>query len=57
MTKQSDYTQRFSGKVPSTLKGSAEDVEFSEDRADHEDWEALQRSERADARQKGNRKV
>lgn len=33
--------------------GHAEDVEFSEERADQEDWEALERSERVDARQQG----
>ncbi|GGA20370.1 YfhD family protein [Paenibacillus physcomitrellae] len=33
------------------LEGHNLDVEFSEERADQEDWEALERSERADARQ------
>lgn len=33
--------------------GHEKDVEFSEERADPEDWEALERSERADARQQG----
>lgn len=33
--------------------GHNEDVEFSEELADQEDWEALERSERADARQQG----
>ncbi|MNI55339.1 hypothetical protein D3C76_1307310 [compost metagenome] len=37
--------------------GHAEDVEFSEDLADQEDWEALERSERADARQQGQYKL
>lgn len=38
-------------KVSRTLNGHYLDVEFSEDRADQEDWEALERSEQADARQ------
>lgn len=34
----------------SLADGRFEDVEFSRDQADQEDWEALERSERADAR-------
>lgn len=34
-----------------------EDVEFSEDQADQEDWEALERSERADARMQHRKKL
>ncbi|MBU5672406.1 YfhD family protein [Paenibacillus brevis] len=37
--------------------GYNEDVEFSDDLADQEDWEALERSERANARQEGKRKL
>lgn len=33
--------------------GHETDVEFADERADQEDWEALERSERADARQQG----
>jgi hypothetical protein len=40
----------FSGKKASDA-GHQLDVEFAEERADREDWEALERSERADARQ------
>ncbi|MNI13442.1 hypothetical protein D3C81_1805980 [compost metagenome] len=57
VNKKPGYIKRFTGKVPQNLKGSNLDVEFSEERADQEDWEALQRSERADARQHGNRLV
>ncbi|WP_433946075.1 YfhD family protein [Paenibacillus sp. SN-8-1] len=57
MNKKPGYNKRFTGKIPQNLKGSNLDVEFSEERADQEDWEALQRSERADARQHGNRLV
>ncbi|USB34436.1 YfhD family protein [Paenibacillus sp. YPG26] len=57
MNKKPAYIKRFTGKIPQNLKGSYLDVEFSEERADQEDWEALQRSERADARQHGNRLV
>ncbi|WP_223067154.1 YfhD family protein [Paenibacillus caui] len=57
----SDYNGR-SGRLPKkisrTLAGHNLDVEFSEERADQEDWEALERSERADARQeKGKTKL
>ena len=49
--------ERGSKKVPVQKSkmpiGHSEDVEFSEDLADQEDWEALERSERADARQQG----
>ncbi|MNO95075.1 hypothetical protein D3C76_867080 [compost metagenome] len=51
---QNNKKQLKSGKYPT---GHAEDVEFSENLADHEDWEALERSERADARQQGNYKI
>lgn len=37
--------------------GRYEDVEFSEEMADAEDWEALERSERADQRQETNRRL
>ncbi|MOA62499.1 hypothetical protein D3C78_1879380 [compost metagenome] len=33
--------------------GHETDVEFADERADQEDWEAIERSERADARQQG----
>lgn len=37
--------------------GHNEDIEFSDELADQEDWEALERSERADARQQGKRRL
>ncbi|WP_044479342.1 YfhD family protein [Paenibacillus antibioticophila] len=60
---------KFSSEDRRTKRGSAdrslndlsggyhEDVEFSDDLADQEDWEALERSERANARQEGKRKL
>lgn len=45
------------GRLNPLSEGYNEDVEFSEDQADQEDWEALERSERADARQEGKRKL
>ncbi|RRJ66731.1 YfhD family protein [Paenibacillus oralis] len=51
-SEQDRRTKRTTAK--SRLKiGHNEDVEFSEELADQEDWEALERSERADARQQG----
>ncbi|MFD1177760.1 YfhD family protein [Paenibacillus puldeungensis] len=53
--------ERGSKKVPVQKSkmpiGHSKDVEFSEDMADQEDWEALERSERADARQQGQFKL
>lgn len=51
------YSNESSGKrslpkkVSRSLTGHSLDVEFSEEDADQEDWEALERSEHADARQ------
>ncbi|MNJ44140.1 hypothetical protein D3C77_391790 [compost metagenome] len=41
----------YPSKVSRSLIGHSRDVEFSEERADQDDWEALERSERADRRQ------
>ena len=38
-------------KLSESLSGNQLDVEFSEERADEQDWEALERSDRADERQ------
>lgn len=46
-------TKRTPAKPARMPIGHNRDVEFAEDLADQEDWEALQRSERADARQQG----
>jgi len=53
---QSGHNRR---KAPAATgaDGHYEDVEFSEDRADQEDWEALERSERADARMQHRTKL
>ncbi|WP_138493282.1 YfhD family protein [Paenibacillus pinistramenti] len=49
---QSDNRRgRAAQPLSKNLEGHNLDVEFSEERADQEDWEALERSERADARQ------
>ena len=48
---------RVTRRVPASGKhlevGYNRDVEFSEELADQEDWEAIERSERADNRQQG----
>ncbi len=46
-------TKRRSSPSSRISIGHNEDVEFSDELADQEDWEALERSERADARQQG----
>lgn len=51
-SEQDRRTKRTTAKSRLTI-GHNEDVEFSEEMADQEDWEALERSERADARQQG----
>ncbi|CAM4478942.1 hypothetical protein HMSSN036_68520 [Paenibacillus macerans] len=51
-SEQDRRTKRTTAKSRFTI-GHNEDVEFSEELADQEDWEALERSERADARQQG----
>lgn len=45
----------YSANRSKSLLGHNEDVEFSEELADQEDWEALERSERADRRQQQRR--
>ncbi|MEC2345926.1 YfhD family protein [Paenibacillus barengoltzii] len=50
-------TKRISSKGHNPPIGHYTDVEFSEELADQEDWEALERSERADARQQGKYKL
>ncbi|MGG6314318.1 YfhD family protein [Paenibacillus macerans] len=50
-------TKRTSGKAQKMPIEHNQDVEFSEELADQEDWEALERSERADARQQGQFKL
>ncbi|CAM4322914.1 YfhD family protein [Paenibacillus phoenicis] len=50
-------TKRISAKGKNLPIVHYTDVEFSEERADQEDWEALERSERADARQQGQYKL
>lgn len=49
--KRDSIARRNPGKAPLRSAGHNVDVEFSEELADQEDWEALERSERADARQ------
>lgn len=44
----------YPSKVTKSLSGHRLDVEFADERADQEDWEALERSEQADARQHRN---
>ncbi|MED4954735.1 YfhD family protein [Paenibacillus sp. FSL R5-0527] len=51
-SEQDRRTKRTTAKSRMAI-GHNEDVEFSEELADQEDWEALERSERADARQQG----
>lgn len=52
MSEHKQDTKRSSTAKSSRIPiGHNEDVEFSEDLADQEDWEALERSERADRRQ------
>lgn len=46
-------TKRQTAKSSRLSIGHNEDVEFSGELADQEDWEAIERSERADARQQG----
>lgn len=50
-------TKRISANGKNLPIGHNNDVEFSDDLADQEDWEALERSERADARQQGQFKL
>ncbi|MEF2964743.1 YfhD family protein [Paenibacillus sp. M1] len=50
-------TKRQKSKTSRIAIGHNEDVEFSEELADQEDWEALERSERADARQQGQHRL
>ncbi|MNJ31458.1 YfhD family protein [Paenibacillus bouchesdurhonensis] len=49
-----DAKRSYSAKLSKSI-GHNEDVEFSEELADQEDWEALERSERADRRQQQRR--
>ncbi|WP_074048626.1 YfhD family protein [Paenibacillus ihumii] len=52
MSEHKQETKRaYAGKISKASIGHNEDVEFSEELADQEDWEALERSERADRRQ------
>jgi hypothetical protein len=51
MSNENNQSKRFPKKVNRKLEGHELDVEFSEERADEQDWEALERSERADARE------
>ncbi|GAA0135956.1 hypothetical protein YSY43_27960 [Paenibacillus sp. YSY-4.3] len=46
-----DAKRPNAAKASRMSSGHNEDVEFSEELADQEDWEALERSERADRRQ------
>ncbi|MNJ42932.1 hypothetical protein D3C77_379160 [compost metagenome] len=46
-----DAGRSYPAKMSKLSAGHNEDVEFSEELADQEDWEALERSERADRRQ------
>lgn len=55
MSKQDRRSSLTTGKPSRMPIGQAKDVEFSEEFADHEDWEALERSERASIRQHGRR--
>lgn len=57
MSEQDRRTRRFPLKSDQTSDGHNLDVEFSEELADQEDWEALERSERADRRQNGQFKL
>lgn len=50
-----DTKRSYSAKISRSSLGHNEDVEFSEELADQEDWEALERSERADRRQQQRR--
>ncbi|NWL86887.1 YfhD family protein [Paenibacillus sp. 79R4] len=53
---QSGHNHRKS-PASAGAEGHYEDVEFSEEQADQEDWEALERSERADARMQHRKKL
>ncbi|RCX22751.1 YfhD-like protein [Fontibacillus phaseoli] len=50
-------TKRQFSKTPGMDIGHNKDIEFAEEFADQEDWEALERSERADARQQGQHRL
>ncbi|WP_410767963.1 YfhD family protein [Fontibacillus sp. BL9] len=50
-------TKRQSSKASGMEIGHNKDVEFADEFADQEDWEALERSERADARQQGQHRL
>ncbi|ANS75174.1 hypothetical protein AWM70_11640 [Paenibacillus yonginensis] len=50
-TNSTSNNNKANKSLSKQLEGHNLDVEFSEERADQEDWEALERSERADARQ------
>ncbi|HEY4391624.1 MAG TPA: YfhD family protein [Paenibacillus sp.] len=53
---QSGYDHR-KNSAGAGADGRYEDVEFSDEQADQEDWEALERSERADARMQHRTKL
>ncbi|AWB45422.1 YfhD family protein [Paenibacillus sp. CAA11] len=57
MTQLGKEPRRYPKKVNRSPVGHNLDIEFSEERADPDDWEALERSERADARQEKNQKL
>lgn len=54
--KSRDKNKASLPQVPKNMKSDGIDVEFSKELADHDDMEALARSNAADARQKKTKK-